>query len=72
MGWFGPNISKKERDASSIGKYMLEGASSNKKRDNEEEEGEEEEIGVSHKKQKVLSQLDTTTKKKTYGNFDNF
>jgi peptidyl-prolyl cis-trans isomerase-like protein 2 len=77
MGWFGPNVSKKNGnnlEASSIGKYMsAEESKINKKRENEDVEDIATEIGVSQKKQKVLSQQGTEAeKKKSYGNFDNF
>ncbi|GAA5799917.1 peptidyl-prolyl cis-trans isomerase-like 2 [Helicostylum pulchrum] len=66
MGWFGPNVSKKEE--AQVGKYMNEETSKRKP----EEKNDiiyEEEIGVSQKKQKILSQEKKTM---SYGNFDNF
>lgn len=60
MGWFGPNVSKKNgnTEATTIGKYITDEKTKRK------EIVQEEEIGVSQKKQKVLQQ--------SYGNFDNF
>ncbi|GAA5814901.1 cytochrome P450 monooxygenase 14 [Mucor flavus] len=66
MGWFGPNVTKKE-DAQ-VGKYMNE-ESSKRKPEETKEVVYEEEIGVSQKKQKILSQEKKTM---SYGNFDNF
>lgn len=66
MGWFGPNVTKKE-DAQ-VGKYMNE-ESSKRKPEETKDVIYEEEIGVSQKKQKILSQEKKTM---SYGNFDNF
>lgn len=60
MGWFGPNVSKKNgnTEATTIGKYMNDTTTKRK------EIEEKEEIGVSQKKQKQQAT--------SYGNFDNF
>ncbi|KAG2230422.1 hypothetical protein INT48_007264 [Thamnidium elegans] len=65
MGWFGPNVSKKE-DVQ-VGKYMNE--TGKRKPEEKKDVAYEEEIGVSQKKQKILSQEKKTM---SYGNFDNF
>ncbi|KAI8637453.1 peptidyl-prolyl cis-trans isomerase-like 2 [Parasitella parasitica] len=79
MGWFGPSISKKtsaDADAGAgVGKYLQPTASVDapKKRSADrldQDENAEEEIGVSQKKLKALQQ--SSQKKSSYGNFDNF
>lgn len=74
MGWFGPSVSKKNgnTESTTIGKYMQsEPAAKRKEQQQDEEQQREEEIGVSQKKQKIISQQGD---KKTsgYGNFNNF
>lgn len=73
MGWFGPSVSKKNgnTESTTIGKYMQPEPAASKRKEQDEQQAEQEEIGVSQKKQKVLSQQGD---KKTsgYGNFDNF